>query len=148
VGASPPGLSLPVRPLSTTITVSASGAATPEQAWARYAMPARWHEWSPQIADVECADPDAVVVAGLVGTVSGPLGVRVRFRVVEVDEAARRWTWHVRAGIVELAMAHGVEVLAAGTRAWVAITGPLPLVLSYAPAARLALGRLVAEPAA
>lgn len=147
--ASPSRLSLPPRPLSTTITVGASGASTPEQAWARYATPARWHEWSPQIADVECADLDAVVVAGLVGTVSGPLGVRVRFRVVEVDEGARRWRWHVRAGIVEMSMAHGVDVVpAGGAKAWVAITGSLPLVLAYAPAARLALGRLVAEPAA
>lgn len=137
-------VALPARTLTTTITVGASGPATPEHVWQRYATPARWHEWSPQIAGVECHDPDDLVVAGLVGAVNGPLGVTVRFRVTEVNAAARRWTWHVRVGIVDLAMAHGVDPLLATARAWVAITGPLPLVAAYAPAARLALGRLVA----
>lgn len=62
-------------------------------------------------------------------------------------------------GVLDLSMEHGVDACApkavrdddevdARTRAWVAITGPLPLVVGYAPAARVALGKLVAPAAA
>lgn len=124
--------------------------------WLRYATPARWHEWSPQITAVDCPNPDDVVRAGLSGVVKGPLGTRVRFRVSDVDVPERRWTWRVRVGLLDLEMAHGVDVVphytgssrggpgsGERTRAWVALTGALPVVASYAPAARLALGRLV-----
>lgn len=164
--ASPAKLSLPPRPLTTTVTVGASGPAAADEVWLRYATPSRWHEWSPQISRVDCSSPDAVVVAGLSGTVSGPLGARVRFAVTGVDESARRWTWRVRVGLLDLVMAHGVDSLPGGgdavphtepplgvrhdgerVRAWVALTGALPVVAAYAPAARLALGRLVARSA-
>lgn len=149
------GLALPARPLTTTLTVGARGSAPADEVWLRYATPARWHEWSPQIAAVHCEHPDDVVEHGRAGTVDGPFGVRVSFRVRDVDLESRRWTWCVRVGMVDLTMEHGVDAGApagvrggrgrdARTRAWVAITGPLPLVVAYAPAARLALGRLVA----
>lgn len=65
----------------------------------------------------------------------------------------------MRLGVLDLSMQHGVDACApegvrdgdkvdARTRAWIAITGPLPLVVGYAPAARLALGKLVAAAAA
>jgi hypothetical protein len=37
----------------TTVTLHATGAATPAEAWDRYAVPDRWPEWSPQITGVD-----------------------------------------------------------------------------------------------
>jgi len=137
---------VPIRPppLATTVTVAAHGQAAHDEVWSRYSTPARWHEWSPQITRVDVDEPGSPVVPGRTGTVHGPLGVQVAFRVTDVDAAAARWSWAVGVGLVRLSMEHGVDVDRGRTRAWVAITGPLPAVLGYAPAARFALGRLVA----
>jgi hypothetical protein len=75
--------------------------------------------------------------------VHGLLGLAVEFTVTDVDVPRRRWTWRVSAGLLRLLMEHGVDDTDRGTRAWVTITGPLPAVLGYAPAARWAVGRLV-----
>lgn len=136
---------LPPRPLTTTVTVGATGAGDAADVWQRYSVPARWDEWSPQISRVECPNPRSSVEPGLRGLVHGPAGVAVRFTVTDVDAAARRWTWQVAAGPARLRMQHGVDSSPRGSRAWVRITGALPLVLGYAPAARIALGRLVAD---
>ena len=136
-------------PLTTTLTVRARGHADPSRVWRRYTVPAHWASWSVQIRDVETRHPAEPVTQGTVGTVRGPGGVRVPFRVTSVDDGARRWTWRVRAGIVTLVLDHGVDAGQAGTEAWARITGPLPVVLGYAPLARHALHRLVtAEPSA
>jgi len=73
------------------------------------------------------------------GVVHGPLWSNARFEVTSVDASAGRWTWRVRAGPVRLTIDHEV---ADGVAA-VAIDGPAPVVLAYAPMARLALERLV-----
>ncbi len=90
---------------------------------------------------------------GLTGTVLGPVGVRVRFRVDEVDAAARRWSWTVRpAGPlraltldrVRLRLVHGVVARpGGGSITTLDVHGPLPVVASYAPLALVALRRLV-----
>jgi hypothetical protein len=85
------------------------------------------------------------VEAGRAGVVRGPLGLRVTFTVTSVEASAHRWTWQVRTGLLTLAMQHGVDGEDGAARAWVRITGPLPVVLGYAPAARVALARLVAQ---
>ena len=72
--------------------------------------------------------------------------MRVRFRVLAVDPAARVWTWQASAGPVVLRLHHGVAPDPAGsgrTRTTLRVTGPAPVVLAYAPVARLALRRLV-----
>ena len=127
-----------------TLTVSAAGAASVDDAWSRYTVPELWSSWSPQIQSVSTAHPDEAVVAGTAGTVVGPAGVRVPFTVTHVDQTARRWAWRVRAGLVTLVLEHGVDGVDGRTQAWARVTGPLPAVLGYAPLARLALGRLVA----
>ncbi len=104
--------------------------------WEAYAEPARWHEWAPQIRSVR---PLERIHPGLNGEVEGLLGVRVRFEVTEVDEAAGRWTWRVQVGPARLTITHEV----AESRTAVDIDGPAPIVLAYAPVARLALSRLV-----
>ncbi|MGN6605415.1 MAG: SRPBCC family protein [Jatrophihabitans sp.] len=124
-----------------TITLHAEGDATPDVAWTRYAEPGLWRTWSPQITGVEIAAPR--IVAGLTGRVVGPLGVRVPFVIDEVDEAARRWTWHVPLGPVRIRLVHWIEPAGGGSRTGLAMHGPLPLLLGYAPLARFALGRLV-----
>lgn len=128
----------------TSLTLHARGAASAAEAWERYAVPARWSEWSPQISGV---DTDAARIApGVTGRVRGPGRVPlVSFVVEEVDEPGRRWTWRVSAGPVRLRLHHGVQDDRAGSRTWLTVEGPLPVVLSYAPLARLALGKLVAR---
>jgi hypothetical protein len=139
--------------LSTTITVRARGSAAPDDVWVRYVTPRHWAGWSPQISAVSGPPLAERVTAGSTGTVHGPAGVAVSFTVTEVDEAARRWSWR-GVGLLDLLMAHGVDPLpssgaptATGSTAWARITGPLPIVLGYAPLARHALRRLVSESA-
>jgi len=126
----------------TTLTLHATGTAPPAEVWERYAVPARWSGWSPQITGVEF--PEDRLTAGVPGRVLGPLGVAVPFTVEDVDEAARRWSWRVVVGPLRVRLLHWVvDGPGAGTTTGLRLSGPAPLVLGYAPAARLALGRLV-----
>ena len=84
------------------------------------------------------------IAAGLKGVVVGPVGVQVPFEVLSVDEVAMTWTWRVRAVLAELTLEHSVAPQPGrGCRTDLTISGPAPLVLGYAPLARLALSRLV-----
>lgn len=109
--------------------------------WERYAVPARWPEWAPQITGVDTGA--ARIVAGATGRVRGPLGVRIRFVVSDVDEYRRTWAWVVRFGPVRLFLRHGVELHPAGSCTWLTVDGPAAVVAAYLPIARLALRRLV-----
>lgn len=122
--------------------LTATGPASTETAWERYLRPELWSTWSPQIRRVDYAHP--TLRADTSGWVHGPWPARVPFRVLEVDESARRWTWEVRLGLVRVCMVHGVTAYAGGSRTTLDITAPTPLALAYAPLARLALRRLVA----
>ncbi|GAB7044787.1 hypothetical protein [Catenuloplanes niger] len=75
----------------------------------------------------------------------GPLGLRVRFRVVAVDGTGpvRSWSWAVSAAGLRLVLRHTVEAVATGTRTGLTLEGPAPVVLGYLPIARSALRRLV-----
>ena len=116
----------------TTLTLHATGPVDPAEVWERYAVPGRWSEWSPQITGVE--GPVERLAAG----------AAVPFRVEDVDEVARRWLWQVHVGPVRLRLLHWVQSAPdGGTTTGLRITGPLPIVLGYAPAALLALRRLV-----
>jgi hypothetical protein len=103
--------------------------------WAAYADTSRWASWAPQIRRVEPLGP---LEEGLRGRVDGPFFARARFEVTRVDEAARRWSWSVAIGPAHLTIGHEVREGATA----VVIEGPAPLVLAYAPVARLALTRL------
>lgn len=116
--------------------IEATGPSTARDMWEAYAEPARWHEWAPQIRAVR---PLERISPGLRGEVEGLFGVRARFEVTDVDEVAERWTWRVQVGPATLTIAHEV----ADGRTSVEIDGPAPLVIAYAPVARLALSRLV-----
>ena len=98
------------------LTVEASGAADPETVWDRYVHPARWH---------------------------GPFGVGVAFEILRVDHDKRCWAWRVTVAGITLVLGHDVFAQASGSSTTLDITGPAPVVIGYAPIARIALGRLV-----
>ena len=124
------------------VRLSASGTADATTAWERYARPARWSTWSPQITGVSCAD--ARIRPGSRGTVHGLFGLSVAFEVTAVDEAAHRWTWRVRAPLgIGMTLAHAVLAAPGGSRTTLDLRGPAPVVLAYAPLAWVALSRLV-----
>ena len=138
-------------PLSADLSLVARGTATADEAWRRYVDLGRWPEWSPQIRAVQA--PSSRLVPGLSGRVLPPVGPAASFVVLEVDEARRLWSWQVTAGpaggpgggLTTLDLEHGVdERVGGGSTATLRLQGAVPVVLGYAPLARLALRRLVA----
>ena len=128
----------------TTLTLRAHGDLPAAQAWERYARPELWARWAPQISRVDTSADR--IAAGVRGRVVGPFGVAVTFVVEDVDEVARTWVWRVRLGLVRLRLTHGIEFHdGGGSATWLRVSGPLPIVLGYAPVAVIALRRLVAR---
>jgi hypothetical protein len=129
----------------TTLTLHAHGVAPVTLAWERYADPALWSTWAPQIQRVETEMTR--LEAGATGSVhAGPLPrptLKVPFTILAVDETALEWSWEVRVGLVRLRLEHGVTAHLTGSSTWLRVHGPLPVVLAYAPVARIALGHLV-----
>ena len=107
--------------------------------WAAYADTSMWRTWAPQIRRVEPLGP---IHPGMRGTVDGPFGARARFEVTAVNDSQGHWSWNVRVGPARLVIDHAVSD---GVTS-VDIDGPAPVVLAYAPVARLALARLVRLP--
>jgi hypothetical protein len=113
-----------------------------EQAWERYARPALWSSWAPQISRVDCSTDRLTV--GSTGRVYAPLGAHVNFVVDAYDETAREWAWTARRGPLTLHLTHGVtSAPGGGSSTWLVSRGPLPIVFAYAPLAQFALRRLV-----
>lgn len=136
------------------MTVRAAGPAAPDAVWDRYQRPDRWPEWSPQIRSVDY--PGEIIAAGGTGVVHGPCGVSVRFEIDEVDQDARRWNWRVKVAGIAMTLGHSVSPQESGagdsastgtggggTITTLVIDGPAPVVVGYAPIARIALERLV-----
>ena len=126
--------------------IHASGPLPVDEAWERYADPDRWSSWAPHLraVEIEASGVDRRLHPGLTGVVLGPVGVRAHFVVKAVDEAARRWSWEVRALGVTLQLLHTLDASPEDTHAGLVLQGPLPVVLLYRPVARWALRRLVA----
>lgn len=114
-----------------------------DEVWDRYVRPRRWREWSPQIRSV--VYPSETLVPNTPGVVRGPAGLRVRFRILDVDATGpiRSWSWSVSAIGLRFHLRHTVEALATGTRTGLTVQGPAPAVRLYLPIARAALRRLV-----
>lgn len=121
------------------VSVSATGPATVDEAWARYADPRRWSDWAPQIVSVRYA-PERLEV-GARGVVRAVLGVQVPFTVLAV--AAPDWSWRVGVGPLRVRLDHTLEAVEHGCRARVVIHAPRLLVAPYLPIAWVALRRLV-----
>ena len=130
------------------LLLQAHGVAPVLLAWERYADPALWSTWAPQVQRVETSM--GRLVPGGVGTVRAGLlpwpTLGVQFRVLAVDEAALEWSWEARLEPLglRLCLEHGVADHPAGSSTWLRVHGPGPAILAYAPVARFALGRLVA----
>lgn len=128
------------------MTTYVSGPAAVEDAWERYADPALWSTWAPQIRSVDVDQEDATRIRpGLTGTVHAAFGVDVRFTITEVDEAARTWAWTAHPPGFTMHLTHTVESHSTGTRTGLEVDGPAVASLAYLPVARLALRRLVAR---
>ncbi|MPR00061.1 SRPBCC family protein [Modestobacter sp. I12A-02628] len=128
--------------MASTLTLHATGPVAPAEAWERYALPRRWSEWSPHILGADASAPR--IAPGVTGRVHGPLAVRVPFTVLQVDGAARSWTWEVQAGPVRLTLEHWVAgAPGGGSTTGLRMRGPLPVLAGYTPLAQLALHRLV-----
>ncbi|WP_223290956.1 SRPBCC family protein [Streptomyces avicenniae] len=126
----------------TAVTLRASGRADPGTVWERYARPALWSGWSPQIRGVRTEGER--IVPGMTGEVVTFLGVRVPFTVETVDEARRAWTWRARLGPVTVRLHHTVTARPGGGTATVLrAEGAAPVVAAYAVPAYAALRRLV-----
>jgi Polyketide cyclase / dehydrase and lipid transport len=123
--------------------IEAIGPRPTDDVWDRYVRPARWPEWSPQIRSVDYQAE--TLQPGAQGTVHGPGGLAVAFRIerVEPDGAVRSWSWTAAVIGIRLRLWHTVEAVPAGTRTVLALEGPAPAVVLYLPAARWALHRLV-----
>ncbi len=134
----------------TALSLRARGKASASLVWERYADPALWSSWAPQIQRVETTmtrlEPGGTgtVHAGLLSWPTVP----VPFEVLGVDELARTWSWRARVGPLAIRLEHGVAGEQSGSSTWLRVHGPAPVVAAYAPLARFALGRLVAEPPA
>jgi hypothetical protein len=127
-----------------SVTIRTRGPRRAEEVWERYARPQLWPSWSPQIRRVECTAE--WLEAGVTGRVFGPLRLSAGFVVDEWDDVSRRWSWTVRAGIVSIGLAHGVDAVELGCRTWLTVRTALPVLpvaLGYLPIARVALHRLV-----
>lgn len=127
----------------TILTISAKGRVPPDEVWDRYADISRWTDWAPQLMRVDATDDH--LSFGTTGRVFGPLGVSADFLVESVDDAARRWTWSVRRWPVTIRLEHSVRKRGGGSATSLRMDGPLPVLLAYAPIARVALQLLVSK---
>lgn len=126
-----------------TVRLSATGGAAADLAWRRYAEIGLWRTWAPHLTGADASG--ARIAAGVTGRVHVLGLLRLPFTVTDVDDPRRRWSWVVRLGPLRLALEHGVDVHPRGSRTWLVMSGPAPVLLSYAPLAWLALRRLVAR---
>jgi hypothetical protein len=125
-----------------TRSIEATGPLDPAAVWDRYALPESWPSWLPQVSRVELSTPR--IAAGSTGRLHVGRGVSLPFAVDAVDEAARRWSWSVRVGLLKLRLEHWVDAAdGGGSTTGMRVSGAGPLVAGYAGQAQGALDRLV-----
>lgn len=124
-----------------TVHAKASGSASAQLVWERYAVCRHWAQWAPQITAVDA--PGERIAPGARGTVSSWFGVTVRFRIDDVDETGHTWSWQVRLGPLKVRLLHAVTPTAEGALTTLTLRGPWIVIAPYTPLARLALRRLV-----
>jgi hypothetical protein len=124
----------------SSLTVRASGPAAAPNVWEAYADPQRWPEWAPHLQRVDAVGRLRPGLKGQVGFARLP---RVSFTVTDVDAKGRRWSWDAAVGPFRVSFDHGVDVKGTGSGAWLTMHGPLPILVIYAPFARVSLHRLV-----
>ena len=125
--------------------VEASGPAHPDDVWARYTTPDTWPTWARHMRDVRT--DVAQVQPGATGTVLGPRGVSVDFRITDIDHGLRAWAWSVGRGPIRVRLEHHVlPTPGGGSRATMRVLGPAAAPLQpYRLLASAALRNLVAQ---
>ncbi len=123
-----------------SLTLRAHGPSPAPDVWEAYADPQRWSEWAPHIHRVQAVGR---LRPGLCGQVFAIVPPPVSFEVTSVDATRRRWSWNAVLGPLRMSFDHGVDVRDSGSGTFLTMHGPLPLIVLYAPIARLALHRLV-----
>lgn len=131
---------LPVRVTHAGVILTATGSAGVDDVWMSLVCPGSWSRWAPHIRRVEYAHRR--LLAGTSGRVLGPPPVSIGFSVLDVDEAARAWTWRVALRPLGIVMSHQAIPMPGGTRVRLVIKGFHALALGYAPLALWALRRL------
>jgi hypothetical protein len=126
-----------------TRSLEVPGPRDPAVVWERYAVPASWPEWLPQITGVDLSTPR--LSPGATGKLHAPMGVSIPFTVDSVDEEGRRFSWTIRVGLLKLRLENWVQDGPdGGAVAGMRVNGPGPLVSAYAGQAQASLERLVA----
>lgn len=126
----------------STRTLEATGPLAPDEVWERFAVPARWPEWEAQVQRVELSTER--LAPGATGRLHVGYGVALSFTVDAVDEAARRFTWTVKAGLLKLRLELSVAAASGGgSTARMTASGPGPLVAGYAGQSQASLQRAV-----
>lgn len=124
-----------------TLTISATGDASPDEAWRGFAFPTQWSSWAPQIQSVEGLS--SPIKPGDRGIVRGPAGAHVSVHITAVQHDQRSWSWQVRTPIGLVRMDHRVTPRGDGARASTTVHVPCAVAACYAPIAWVAMRRLV-----
>lgn len=126
----------------STRSLEATGPLAPDQVWERFAVPGRWPEWEAQVQRVELSTDR--LTPGASGRLHVGYGVGLPFTVDAVDEAARRFAWTVKVGLLRLRLELSVAPApGGGSTAVMTATGPGPLVAGYAGQSQASLQRAV-----
>ncbi|WP_124711387.1 SRPBCC family protein [Gordonia insulae] len=116
------------------LTAELRMAATPSTVWSIITDTTMWPQWGPTVS-VAQVDGDAPLAAGVQGTVTTTVGVRLPFEITEFVDG-RVWAWTV-AGVPatrhEVRPVRGGTVLSFGAPMWAA---------GYLPVLALALPRI------
>jgi Polyketide cyclase / dehydrase and lipid transport len=126
----------------STRTLHASGPLPADAVWERFAVPGRWPEWEEQVQRVDLATER--LTPGATGRLHVGYGVALPFTVEAVDEAARRFAWTVKVGLLKLRLELSVAPApGGGSTAVMTANGPGPLVAGYAGRSQASLQRAV-----
>ena len=76
----------------------------------------RWHEWTPTVTSVRLMDQSLLAV-GSQAFIRQPKLPPAKWRVSELDDAGRSFTWISRGPGVRVVASHGVRPIGGGSRA-------------------------------
>jgi hypothetical protein len=118
------------------VRVVRRGPAGKYEMWRRCRDVERWPTWMSLVRAVDASGP---LMPGLEGVLVLPVGIRVRFAVLEVNDAGPSWMRELRLGPFRLLLDHHVD----DGFGLVEASGPFPVPLAYVPFARRSLSRLL-----
>lgn len=106
--------------------------ASPEVVWAVMRDVERWPEWTPTVTSVRLLDKGALTI-GSRAIVRQPKLPPARWRMTELDEPGRSFTWVSWGPGVRVIARHSVEVCGAGSQATLSLrfSGVLATLFAY-----------------